>query len=311
MINIHVDVDNLWMYEQEFDISIHPDREYIYSQSLPVFLKLLQKTKSKATFMIIGKDLELPACQAFCRKAIRAGHEIANHTWSHPISFGKLSYEQKKQQIVKTHKKIIAICGKTPVGFRGAGYYYDKDIITILQQLHYLYDSSVLPGYANLLMTTYAAVKGGENRHKTFGRTNYLFSPDHPFIFKEEAKIMSFPRKRESSLVNTRLLELPISVLPLIRLPIHTTFAYFFGEKYRQLILRYLKSKPSYVLYLFHAIDFVDLPQRSDHPIIPLQYAFDERMKFVESIVDTLVAINGGALQTSRVSLEPKVRSRV
>src|SRR5437879_258852 len=117
MIQIHVDVDNLWMYEQEFGIPIHSNREYIYSQSLPLFLELLKKTRSKATFMIIGQDLSLRACQGFCRKAIASGHEIANHSWSHPVSFGTMSYEQKKQEILKTHQQIAKVCGKTPVGF--------------------------------------------------------------------------------------------------------------------------------------------------------------------------------------------------
>jgi hypothetical protein len=292
MINIHVDLDNLWMYEQEFNISINPDREYIYSESLPLFLKLLNKFKSKATFMVIGQDLNLPACQAFCRKAVILGHEIANHSWSHPVSFGTLSYEQKKQQIVKTHKKIIEICGIKPVGFRGPGYYQDKEIITVLNELNYHYDSSVLPGVAQLMMSSYAFLRGGKNKHKSFGRTNYIISQETPYFVRGLA-------------LDQKLQELPISVLPLFRLPIHTTFAYYFGSEYRRMILYYLKSKPSYLLYLFHAIDFVDLPhQFKNHPIIPLRYSFQERIKYIQSILDILVHINSGGLQTSRESIK-------
>lgn len=290
MIYLHVDVDNLWMYEQEFGIDIHPDQEYIYSHSLPVLLELLKKTRSKATFMVIGQDLKLPSCQVFCKKAIALGHEIANHTWSHPISFGTLSYKQKKQQIVKTHQLISKVCGKAPVGFRGAGYYQDKEIITILQKLNYQYDASILPGFAQLLMSAYAYMKGGENRHKTFGRPQDILSQQYPYIIKGLDPSQT-------------LLELPISVLPHLRLPIHTTFVYFLGSWYRQLILRYLRSKPKYLLYLFHAIDFVDLHQHSNHPVIPLRYTFNERMSFIRDILDILVQTNGEPLQTSRESL--------
>lgn len=288
MIYLHVDVDNLWIYEQEFGIYIHKDREFIYSASLPVLLEMLKKTRSKATFMIIGQDLRLPACQVFCRKAIADGHEIANHTWTHPISFNTLSYEQKKQQIVKTHQQIIRVCGRAPVGFRGPGYYQDREIVTILQKFNYKYDASVLPGVSQFLMSMYAYIRGGGNRHKAFGKLQNILSQEQPYTVK-----CLNPKKT--------LLELPISVLPILRLPIHTTFAYFFGSGYRQLILYYLKSKPKYMLYLLHAIDFVNLEQPyRNHPVIPLRYTFSQRLSFIQDILNVLVQINDGPLQTSR-----------
>ena len=242
--------------------------------------------------MIIGQDLKLKACQVFCRKAIADGHEIANHTFDHPISFGTMSYEQKKQQILKTHQQITKVCGIKPVGFRGPGYYQNKEIITILQKLNYQYDASVLPGFTKPLMSAYAYVRGGANRNKTFGRWDYVLSQEHPYTVKGLDP-------------NQKLLELPISVLPILRLPIHTTFSYFFGSMYRQLILRYLKSKPKYILYLFHAIDFVDLDQKyNNHSVVPLRYSFNERVNFTQSVLDVLVKINGRPLQTSRNSIK-------
>jgi len=288
MINIHVDVDNLWIYEQEFGVKILSNKEYIYSHSLPLFLKLLKKSRSKATFMVVGRDLLLPACQNFCKKAIREGHEIANHTWSHPIAFGTLSYKQKRQQILKCHQLIIKICGKAPVGFRGPGYYRDEKIIAILEKLNYQYDASVIPGFAQLLMGTYAKIRGENNRNKTFGRKEYIFSKETPYYVGNHIS-------------KKKILELPISILPILKLPLHTTFAYFYGSLYRQLILTYLKSNPKYFLYLFHAIDFIDLNKKySNHPVIQLRYTLSERMQFINDVLDVLVEINGKSIQTSR-----------
>lgn len=285
MINLHVDVDNLWVYEKEFDIKINKNQEYIYSQALPVLLNLLKKSKSKATFMIIGQDLKLKACLAFCKKALSLGHEIANHTWNHPISFGTMSYGDKEQQIVKAHQEITKICGKEPVGFRGPGYYQDEEIITILQKLNYQYDASVIPGFAQILMKAYTYMKGEKNRYKTFGRLNYILDRQHPYIFKGVHQ-------------NKKLLELPISVLPFIRLPMHTTFAYFLGAWYRKLILSYLKSRPKYMLYLLHAIDFADLKKHDR--VITLRYTFNQRLNFIKKILDILVHMNNGPLKTSQ-----------
>lgn len=294
MIQIHVDVDNLWVYEQEFGLSIHDDKEYIYRHSLPLFLDLLNKTGSKATFLIIGKDLLLPGCQFFCRRAIREGHEIANHTWSHAINFGTMSSAQKKDEILKAHRQITKICKKAPVGFRGPGYYQDKEILSILTQLNYSYDSSILPGFAQVLMSTYASLKGEGNKNKIFGGKDYLFAKENPYS-------IYLPEKQQ------KITELPISILPFFRLPIHTTFAYYFGDWYYRLILQYLKSKPKYVLYLFHGIDFLDLPLITpNHPVIPLRYPFSQRMQFVEKILHSLIIANGGPLKTSRDTLLKK-----
>lgn len=292
MINLHVDVDNLWIYEQEYGIAIHKDKEYIYTQSLPDFLHLLRKSQSKATFMIVGKDLELKACRDFCKKAIVEGHEIANHSWNHLVSFGSLSNKKKKSEILKAHKIIIEVCKTSPVGFRGPGYYQNKEIVTILQQLGYTYDASVLPGFAQLLMSTYARMRGGENKNKSFGQLSYILSPRHPYIIIRGLKS------------DETLRELPISTLPFLRLPIHTTFAYAFGAKYQELIFRYIKSKPTYITYLFHAIDFIDLPQRdNNYPLIPLRYSYKDRMNFAKKIINALVLANGGPLKTSRTTL--------
>jgi hypothetical protein len=283
MIYLTIDVDNIWMYEKEFSTAILKDPEYIYSHSLPLCLELLAKYHSKATFMIIGKDLTIKACQTFCKKAIKAGHEIGNHTWTHPISFSKLSREQKKQEITKTHLQIKNVCGKAPLGFRGPGYYVDQEIISILQQLNYIYDSSILPGFGPVLMSLYATIQGKGNSHKTFGDMQYMLSKASPYVI--------------SSVYSQKLVEFPISVLPFARLPIHTTFAYSFGTLYQQLISTYLKSKPKYVLYLLHAIDFVDIYDKT-HPVIPLRYTLKERLLWIENTIKTLVAINGAPLQT-------------
>jgi peptidoglycan/xylan/chitin deacetylase (PgdA/CDA1 family) len=202
-----------------------------------------------------------------------------------------MSFKEKEAQITKAHKIITKVCKKEPIGFRGPGYYQDQEIINILQKLNYKYDSSVLPGFSEILMTTYAYMRGRNNRNKTFGRISYILSNRNPYSLK------NIDRKQG-------LLELPISILPIFRLPIHTTFAYFFGAKYQNLIIRYLMTKPKYGLYLFHAIDFVNLgDQDLNHPIIPLRIEFEKRINLLEKILDTLVSANGAPLKTTGESI--------
>jgi hypothetical protein len=270
MTQIHVDIDNLWVLEEEYGVSLHQSRDFIFLHALPIALKLLKKYKQHATFFVIGQDLQLPACQTFCRRAIREGHTIGNHTWSHPVLFGSLNYAEKKAEITKAHNKILTVTGKRPTVFRGPGYFSDDEVLEILHSLRYSFDSSVLPGYAQLLMKCFALIQGGENRAKAFGLPRDIFSSTHPYD-------------------RAGLVEQPISVLPLLRLPIHTTFLYAFGPWYRSLVFQYLESKPKDLVYSFHAIDFADLPHReANFPIVPLRVKYTDRLQLVHDILQRL-----------------------
>lgn len=284
MISIHIDVDNLWIYENEFGINLSADKDYIYTSALPLFLKLLKNNNAKATFMIVGKDLLMPNCQKFCNYAIKEGHEIANHTWSHPITFGTLSKEEKNMEVKKAHNVIKKKCNIIPVGFRGPGYYIDNGIIKCLSDLNYCYDSSILPGFASVIMTSYAKIKSKKNKDKTFGRFKYFFSPTKSYKLKND------------------LLELPISVFPSLRTPIHSTFAFMLGSSYQKNIINLIKRKPSYFLYLFHALDFVNEKdvENSNH-LITLKYNLTQRLNYCENIlIELRKASNGKILNTQR-----------
>lgn len=288
MISLHIDVDNLWMYEQEYNIRILDDSEYIYKKALPKLIEILEKSNSKATFMIIGKDLQRETCRKFCNRAVSLGHEIANHSFSHPTLFTKLSLKQKRDEIQKTHELITKVCKIEPVGFRSPGYTFDPEIIPLLQKLGYHYDSSILPGIAQFLMSAYARLAKGEIKNKSFGSIKDIYSKTKPYLLTNRKKTKN-------------IYELPISVLPGFRLPVHTTFAYYFGEKYRQLILHYLSSKPTYVTYLMHAIDFVDLPPAAPkQAVIPLRYPYKQREVFLKKVIKAMVIANGGPLKTTR-----------
>ena len=63
----------------------------------------------KATFFVVGQ------CAAdypdILRRASREGHEIANHSWSHP-NLGKMSDEAVRREVQKTDDAIFAAIGK-------------------------------------------------------------------------------------------------------------------------------------------------------------------------------------------------------
>jgi len=81
----------------------------------PKLLNLLAAHHIKATFFVIGQNAaEYPE---LVRRAAREGHEIANHSWSHP-SLGKMSDEAVRRELQKTDDAIKSATGVRPMLMR-------------------------------------------------------------------------------------------------------------------------------------------------------------------------------------------------
>jgi len=81
----------------------------------PKLLDLLAAHHIKATFFVIGENVaEHPEIVA---RAAREGHEIGNHSWSHP-NFGKMSDESVRRQLQQTDDAIKNATGKRPTLMR-------------------------------------------------------------------------------------------------------------------------------------------------------------------------------------------------
>src|SRR5213596_539628 len=103
--------------------SVHVDEPYIAltfddgpSATLtPKLLDLLAAHHIKATFFVIGENVaEHPEIVA---RAAREGHEIANHSWSHP-NLGKMSGDNVRSQLQRTDDAIQNATGKRPTLMR-------------------------------------------------------------------------------------------------------------------------------------------------------------------------------------------------
>lgn len=103
--------------------SVHVDGPYIAltfddgpSAALtPKLLDLLAARHLKATFFVVGQNAaDHPE---ILKRAVREGHEIANHSWSHP-NLGKMSDEAVRRELQKTDDAITAAIGKRPTLLR-------------------------------------------------------------------------------------------------------------------------------------------------------------------------------------------------
>lgn len=96
-----------------------------YTQEL---LDVLKKYDVKATFFIIGQNTRSEAAKAALRRAASEGHEIANHSYSHPNVL-KLSVDEARAEFEKTNDAIYDICGIRPTLIRTPGGSYNKELL--------------------------------------------------------------------------------------------------------------------------------------------------------------------------------------
>ena len=89
-------------------------------------LQILSLYNIKATFFVVGNNVEKNP--DILKMIYDNGHEIGNHTYSHP-DMRKISAEQIDDEIIKTQKIIKEITGEAPALFRPPGGYLNNIIV--------------------------------------------------------------------------------------------------------------------------------------------------------------------------------------
>jgi peptidoglycan/xylan/chitin deacetylase (PgdA/CDA1 family) len=264
-IAVHVDCDPLWVYESELGLPTSEHQDLIYRQALPAMLEIFSRWNIRATFFVIGRELERQSCVDFCRAAVAQGHRLANHSFSHAIEFARLPVAAKRDEIAAAGRAIQDATGEKPIGFRAPGYCADKDLLPALRDAGYLYDSSVLPGPTGLLVKTYMTLIGRGQNGKSYGPWTSLFARQNAHRMRPNP--------------GAQLWRYPIATFPWLRLPIHSTFAFLLGEAYLAAALRILRRTRGHHVYLLHAIDTLRTPHPNmfDGHVIPLRFTLEER----------------------------------
>jgi len=130
-----------------FDIDLERD-----IKNIPCLVEELNKRNLKACFAVIGQWVEKFPEEH--RLLAQAGHEIINHTWSHPnnpelsprLFFDRMSKDEKGEEIRKGHEIIFEKLEYKSQGFRVPhfGNLFTEDIYPVLQNLNYKFSSSTL-----------------------------------------------------------------------------------------------------------------------------------------------------------------------
>ena len=96
-------------------------------------IEILKKHNAKATFFAVGDWVEKNP--EAVKKLYNAGHEIGNHSDTHP-SFSQINREEIKSEILNCNKKIEKITGVEPKLVRAPSGDYDNKSIEVTESLN-------------------------------------------------------------------------------------------------------------------------------------------------------------------------------
>lgn len=132
----------------------------------PQVIEIFSNAKGKATFFMIGEQMRNHP--EIVKQVAAQGHEIGNHTYTHP-KLSQLSSAECWEEIQETEKLIEELAGRKPVVFRPPYLDYNQETVSILQQKEYPMIGAVnleaqdweQPGVGHILTKSRDAVKNG------------------------------------------------------------------------------------------------------------------------------------------------------
>lgn len=255
MASLSLDADNLWAYQMT-----HGDPGWdtypTYLDALArVVLPVLDDLGLRITFFVVGQDAALDRNHEAIASLAAAGHEIGNHSFRHQPWLHRYSLDEIHTELSRTEDALEAVTGHRPVGFRGPGYSLSPDVLRVLMDRDYEYDCSTLPTVIGPLARRYyfrsaklSAEQRAERAH-LFGSARDGLQPLKPYRW------VAGPQS---------LVEIPVTTMPLARVPIHLSYVLYLAGPSPEAAYRYFATalrmcslrgvQPSILL---HPLDFL------------------------------------------------------
>ncbi len=111
-------------------------------EGLPFILDTLNKYNIKGTFFINGESLEYISKNGFLEEIIKNQHEIASHGLRH-VDYRMLPKNEVLYELKKSKEALEKLSNKEVLGYRSPQFRINAQIISILEDVGYSYDSSI------------------------------------------------------------------------------------------------------------------------------------------------------------------------
>ncbi len=288
--SVSVDLDSLACYHAIHGLPAPPDsaREVVLVRTLPRFLELFARRGIRATLFFVGRDVEDAAAAAAVGEAARAGHEVGNHSYTHPYDLARRPRQVIDAEVRRAHDVLAAAAGPGggPVGFRAPGYGLAPEVLAALGDHGYRYDSSVFPSWP--YYAAKAAVMawmrlGGRRSASVASPPGDLLAPTEPY----RPDVRRPWRRGQAPVV-----ELPVAVAPTTRLPAIGTAIVAGPPWLTTRILEAMRSRRFFNLEL-HGVDLCDaradgVPEALVARQPDLRVALGEKQRRLEAALDRI-----------------------
>lgn len=253
--SLSLDADNLWSYQKT-----HGDAGWdAYGSYLDVLvprvLAFLAERDLTITFFVVGQDASMPINREPLAALAAAGHEIGNHSFRHEPWLHLYERAELVDELERAEEAIEAATGYHPIGFRGPGYSLSTTTLEILVERGYRYDASTLPMVIGPLARAY------------YFRTSHLTEEqkaERSELFGGWRDGLRSIRPYRWAVGERTLTELPVTTLPLARVPIHVSYLLYLAgvrpslaRAYFSTALRLCRLRKVEPSILLHPLDFL------------------------------------------------------
>jgi peptidoglycan/xylan/chitin deacetylase (PgdA/CDA1 family) len=204
------------------------DADALGSDGVSVLLEAFETADARGTFFTVSDIAD--SHPGLVEDVAAAGHEIGSHTHTHRHLSG-LSERDRRAELVDSKARLEAVSGTTVEGFRAPSFDVGDDHFEEVSEAGYTYDSSVVPCRA------IPGWYGGE------------------FSVREPSPVTAIDPGGPPGLT-----EVPVAVMPGLRLPLSGTWIRFFGVRYTLLGMRLLARRGIPPVLYVHPWELIDLP---------------------------------------------------
>ncbi|MCB0855453.1 MAG: polysaccharide deacetylase family protein, partial [Bacteroidetes bacterium] len=225
------------------------------SYAVPRILDFLDNQETTISFFIVAQDAAFESNREVLGEIAHRGHEIGNHTFHHDPWLHLYSEEEIDHEITRAEEFIELATGVKPRGFRGPGFSFSENVLKVLTRKNYLYDASTFPNILNPLARAYFLATSNlskeerKQRAGLFGSWKDGFRPNKPYHWQFNEQ---------------QLLEIPVTTMPLFKVPIHTSYILYLATysvplamayfRFVLMMCRISRTSPSILL---HPLDFI------------------------------------------------------
>jgi peptidoglycan/xylan/chitin deacetylase (PgdA/CDA1 family) len=225
--SLSIDLDDEWSYRRSLGDPGWTARSSYFPVLAPRLDEVLEGRR--ATCFAVGVDARRPEIAALLGSLHARGHEIASHSDSHDPYLRRRGRARIEQELSRSAEAIRDATGSRPVGYRAPGFGTSREVRAALAGQGYRYDASAFPSPVAIASRTW------------FGRHE-----PHPRIRAADvrdgvAELAGGARPRRVVAGGHALADVPVTVMPYARLPIHSSYLLLWGARFPDLALRYLE----------------------------------------------------------------------